>query len=297
MKVRIGVGTGTLPAAGLGPLVASLERLEVDSLWLSEQLSAPSVEPMSGMAFALARTSRLKVGTGVVVLPGRNPVLFAKELASLALLAPRRVLPAVGLGPARKSERSAFPVPPGRRGAVFDEALAVVRRLLAEETVTFRGEFFAFENIGLGERPARPPDLWLGGAVPAALERVGRYGDGWLASRLTAAETRAGIAAINRAAANAGREIEQDHFGLSLPVAFGALPDATAAALKARRPDVDPAELVPVGWPAIRAAVERYVLAGVTKFVLYPVIGPDGWDAFLDEFVQHARPLETPASQ
>ncbi|TQS44069.1 TIGR03854 family LLM class F420-dependent oxidoreductase [Cryptosporangium phraense] len=295
MKVRIGVGTGSLPAAELAPLAARLEELDVDSLWLSEQVSARSVDPMAGMAFALARTSRLKVGTGVVVLPGRNPVLFAKELASLALLAPRRVLPAVGLGPARAAERGAFPVPAGRRGAVFDEALTVVRRLLTSDSVTFAGEFFAFENLSIGERPARAPDLWLGGAVPAALERVGRFGDGWLASRLTVDECAAGIEAINAAAARAGREIEQDHFGLSLPVAFDALPDAFVEALRSRRPGVDPASLVPIGWPAIRELITRYVEAGVTKFVLYPILGPGGWDAFLDEFLEHARPLETPA--
>ncbi|GAA0228850.1 TIGR03854 family LLM class F420-dependent oxidoreductase [Cryptosporangium japonicum] len=293
MKVRIGVGTGSLPAGALERLVSRLDELDIDSLWLSEQLSAPSVDPMTGLAWALARSERLKVGTGVVVLPGRNPVLFAKELATLALLAPRRVLPAVGLGPARASERGAFPVPPGKRGAVFDEALTVVRRLLSEPTVTFHGEHFSFDDIGIGERPPRPPDIWLGGAVPAALERVGRFGDGWLASRRTPAEAAAGIASINAAAERAGREIEPDHFGLSLPVAFGALPAETAAALRTRRPDVDPAELVPVGWPAITAAIERYVEAGVTKFVLYPVITPAEWDDFLDAFTEHAKPLET----
>ncbi|WP_035858084.1 TIGR03854 family LLM class F420-dependent oxidoreductase [Cryptosporangium arvum] len=293
MKIRIGVGTGSLPAGALERLVSRLEELDVDSLWLSEQLSARSVDPMAGLAWALARTERLKVGTGVVVLPGRNPVLFAKELATLALLAPRRVLPAVGLGPARASERGAFPVPPGRRGAVFDEALTVVRRLLSEPTVSFHGDHFSFDDIGIGEWPERRPDIWLGGAVPAALERVGRFGDGWLASRQTPAETAAGIVSINAAAERAGREIEPDHFGLSLPVAFGSLPDGTAAALRARRPDVDPAELVPVGWPAIAATIERYVEAGVTKFVLYPVITPEEWDTFLDAFAEHAKPLET----
>ncbi|MFG1926492.1 TIGR03854 family LLM class F420-dependent oxidoreductase [Cryptosporangium sp. NPDC048952] len=293
MKVRIGVGTGTLPAGALARLVARLEELDVDSLWLSEQLSAPSVDPMTGMGWALARTERLKVGTGVVVLPGRNPILFAAELATLALLAPKRVLPAVGLGPARASERGAFPVPPGKRGAVFDEALTVVRRLLAEPAVTFHGDYFSFDDIGLGERPVRPPDIWLGGAVPAALERVGRFGDGWLASRQTVAEAAAGIGSINAAAERAGRAIEQDHFGLSLPVAFGSLPAETAAAIRTRRPDVDPAELVPVGWPAITATIGRYVEVGITKFVLYPVVALDRWDAFLDEFMDYAKPLET----
>nr|MDT0663994.1 LLM class flavin-dependent oxidoreductase [Micromonospora sp. DSM 115978] len=132
MKVRIGVGTGSLSGAEFATVVDRLEKLDVDSLWLSEQLTAQAVDPVVGMTYALARTNRLKVGTSVAVLPGRNPVIVAKQLVSLAALAPRRVLPAFGLGPARPAERSAFPVPEGKRGAVFDEALTLVRRLLAE---------------------------------------------------------------------------------------------------------------------------------------------------------------------
>ena len=78
------------------------------------------------MAYALSRTTSLKVGTGVAVLPGRSPILVAKQLVSLARLAPKRVLPVFGLSPARPSERVAFPVPKGQRGAVFDESLELV---------------------------------------------------------------------------------------------------------------------------------------------------------------------------
>ena len=68
-----------------------LEQAGIDSLWLPEMVYGPLVDPFIGMSFALARTERLKVGTGVAVLPGRHPVLVAKQLASLAGLAPRRV--------------------------------------------------------------------------------------------------------------------------------------------------------------------------------------------------------------
>src|SRR6201999_2160130 len=124
VKVRIGVALG--PWADAARFSASVDRLEemgVDSLWISELVFGSLVEPFIGMGHALARTSRLKVGTGVAVLPGRHPVLVAKELATLAALSPGRVLPAFGLQPARVDERPMFPVPPGRRGAVFDESL------------------------------------------------------------------------------------------------------------------------------------------------------------------------------
>ena len=117
MKVRFGVGLGsTGPGVDLAAVVDRLEELRLDSLWFSELVSAPQVDPVVGQAFAVSRTSRLKVGTGVSVLPGRHPVLVAKQLASLAWLAPGRILPVFGLQPARAAERAHFPTRGGLRG-------------------------------------------------------------------------------------------------------------------------------------------------------------------------------------
>src|ERR1700759_2744311 len=137
LKVRIGIALG--PWADADRFSAAVGRLEEtggDSLWISELVFGPPVEPFIGMAHALARTSRLKVGTGVAILPGRHPVLVAKQLASLAALAPGRVLLAFGLQPARADERPMFPVPPGRRGAVFDESLELLRMLRRRERLS-----------------------------------------------------------------------------------------------------------------------------------------------------------------
>src|SRR5229473_8159162 len=217
MKVRIGVSLGAAGVpAQFSAAVDHLEAAGVDSLWLPEMVYGSLVDPFIGMAHALARTSQLKVGTGVAVLPGRHPVLVAKQLASLAGLAPRRILPVFGLRPARPGELALFPVPAGRRGAVFDESLELLRLLLRQESVSFRGEFFAVEGASIGPRPAKPLDIWLGGSAPGALRRTGRLGDGWLASLLTPEEAAAGREAIQEAAAAAGREVEPDHFGMSL---------------------------------------------------------------------------------
>lgn len=184
-------------------------------------------------------------------------------------------------------------MPPGRRAAVFDESLTLIRLLLSKESVTFQGEFFTVEDASVGPRPDRPLDIWLGGSAPGALRRVGRLGDGWLASFLTPDEAGAGRRAIEAAAAEAGREIEPDHYGISLAVADDASRPALLRAARRRRPDRDPATLVASGWAGARAMVGEYVVAGLTKFVIrpgWPLVDPD---QFTEDFVREMVPLQT----
>jgi probable F420-dependent oxidoreductase len=263
----------------------------VDSLWLPENVYSPVVEPFTGMAFALSRTRRLKAGSGISVLPGRHPVLVAKQLASLAGLAPGRVLPVFGLQPAQPAERALFGVPDGKRAAVFDESLQLLRLLLSAEKVTFDGEFFIVSDASVGSLPAKPLDIWLGGSAPAGLRRVGRLADGWLGSLLTPAEAGAAVGVIQDAAAQAGREVDPDHFGLSLPVALNGIPDALLASIRRRRPDTDPAALVAAGWDGARRMIGQYVEAGLSKFVVRPA-GPGPFGSFADGFVRELMPLQ-----
>jgi probable F420-dependent oxidoreductase len=293
VKVRIGISLGPAGVPSeFAAAVDDLERERVDSLWLPEMVYGPLVDPFIGMAHALSRTSRLKVGTGVSVLPGRNPVLVAKQLATLAGLAPGRVLPVFGLRPARPGERAQFPVP-GPRDEVFDESLRLLRLLLTQDTVSLRGRFFAVDGVSVGPRPAKPLDIWLGGSAPGALRRVGRLADGWLASFITPAEAAAGRAAIKEAAAAAGREVEEDHYGISLAVATEGIPDALIAAARERRPDADPASLVATSWPDARRMIEEYVDAGLTKFVIRPAAAVTSFGDFLERFAAELMPLQT----
>jgi len=293
MKVRIGVSLG--PAGGPDQFAAAVDLIEqagVDSLWLPEMVYSPLVEPFTGMAFALSRTRRLKAGSGISVLPGRHPVLVAKQLASLAGLAPGRVLPVFGLRPAQPAEQALFPVPSGQRAAVFDESLALLRLLLTMEKVSFDGSFFTVSDSSLGPLPAKPLDIWLGGSAPGGLRRVGRLADGWLGSLLTPAEAAAAVAVINEAAADAGREVETDHFGLSLAVALDGIPDSLRASIGRRRPHTDPQLLVAAGWDGARRMIEQYVEAGLTKFVVRPATRPEPFGSFTDGFVRELMPLQ-----
>ncbi|WP_284745635.1 TIGR03854 family LLM class F420-dependent oxidoreductase [Amycolatopsis sp. RTGN1] len=291
LKIRLGVA----PAAGTGPaefagLAERLESAGVDSLWLSELVYSPEVDPMIGMAHALARTSKLKVGTGVAILPGRHPVLVAKQLLTLAGLAPKRVLPVFGLRPARATEHDLFPVPAGRRAAVFDESLVLLRRLLEEDSVSFSGSFFQVADVSLGPRPAKRLDVWLGGSAPAALRRTGRLADGWLGSFHTPAQAREAVVAIQAAAAEAGREIEEDHFGLSLLVADRGVPAELAAMAARRSPGAPLTDLVATSWAEARRLVEQYIEAGLSKFVIRP--GHGDFDGFLEKFQAELVPLQ-----
>src|SRR5882757_31605 len=133
MKVRIGIGPIPIdgPEADVGPglaeLVDELEAHRVDSVWLSDLVSSRhSVDPMIGLAYAAGRTERLKLGTGVLVLPGRNPALVAAQLAALAAVAPGRVLPAFGVRPAQPLDLGLggrLPIGMGRIGRLGDGLL------------------------------------------------------------------------------------------------------------------------------------------------------------------------------
>ncbi|MDQ0376344.1 TIGR03854 family LLM class F420-dependent oxidoreductase [Amycolatopsis thermophila] len=291
MKIRIGVGFGAeTPPGELPSLVDRLEAAGVDSVWFSEQVYSDAVDPFIGMAHALARTSRLKAGTSVAVLPGRHPVLVAKQIASLAALAPKRVLPVFGLRPARRAEWALFDVPAGARAAVFDESLRLLRTALSGGG-DFAGEFWKLDGVSPGPQPPRPVDIWLGGSAPAAFRRIGRFGDGWLGSFLSPADAGRARAAIEEAAASAGREIEPDHYGMSLMLSESGITPELAAATRVRRPETDPAEVIASDWSSLHRLLDAHLEAGLTKFVVYHR-GPSSFEEFLDRFVEELLPRQ-----
>ncbi len=138
------------------------------------------------------------------------------------------------------------------RAAWFDEALPLIRRLWTEDVVDHVGPRFKFEGCAVLPKPLQqPPDVWLGGAAPAELRRVGRLGDGWLPSFTDPASAAAGRAVVEEAAAKAGREIDVEHFGaLIIYTRQPEVPEPLARIVAARRPDLDPSAVIPAGLPA-----------------------------------------------
>ena len=282
MKIRIGVGAAGASATpgALAELVTGIDQLGFDSLWLSEVLTGPVLDPVVGLAWAAASNPRVKLGT-TMLLPGRNVLRLAKQLASLDVLCDGRLLVTLVPGLTYAPEREAIGVDPKRRGAFIDEALPLLRRLWAGETVTHEGTAGTLREVRLSPLPVqRPLEVWLGGTVPAALERCGRLSDGWLPSLCTPQEAAAGRVVIEDAAARAGRSISGEHFGMSIGYAREPIDPATARTMAARRPRA--LELTPVGLPALRELVERFIAVGFSKFVVRPIVPPASWRAELE---------------
>jgi probable F420-dependent oxidoreductase len=303
VRIRIGVGLGTRTGAGdaetFRTIVAGLEGLGFDSLWLSERVNAAAPDPLIGLAVAAGATRRLKLGTSVLVLPGRNPALVAKELATLDRLSDGRLLPAFGLGAVDPREQQAFGVRREDRAALFDEALPLIRRLWTEDRVTHQGAHFALDGVDVRPKPVQqPPEVWLGGRAPSELRRVGRLGDGWLPSFCTPGEVRAGLDVVSAEAARHGRAIDPGHIGALVLYSEGAVPDEVAALLRQRLrggEQADVGAIVPAGLGALRAQLEAFVAAGASKFVVAPLTepaSPAAWDDQLGRLAEALLPLQ-----
>lgn len=308
MKIRIGTGPGVGAGAAFGgpdgaeqflDYIDASERIGWDSLWFSERVAGNLLDPMAAMGVAIGRSERLKYGTSVLVLPGRNPVLLAKELATLDALSKGRIIPVFGLGSPLPSEHELFGVSPRERAARTDEAVRLMVRLWTEESVTFEGRFFTVRDATIGPKPVQQPhpDVWFGGHSDAACRRVGRIGTGWLPSFVSPTEYKAKVDLIKTEAAANNREIEEDHYGALvayIPAGGESMTDTVLSLIAARRPEVDPRDVVVTGGDAeLRAKLEAIYEQGGSKFVVIPAVAPADWGAELQRVHDNVvRPLE-----
>ena len=298
MKIRVGFGLGTRSFTNdhstFDPFVDSLEELGFDSLWLSERLGGECPDPIVGLAYAAGRTQKMKFGFSVMVLPGRNLAVLAKELASLDRLSNGRLLPAFGLGVADVHEQAAFGVQRKERAKMFNEALPLLKRMWEDGPVTHQGEFYNYEEVDLLPKPTQKPmDIWLGGAADVELRRCGRFGDGWLPSFCTPEMAADGWKVVNEAADEHERFMDPEHFGVLVPYSHGELPDSYRTILDRRAPGVDAQEIIPVGHNGLREQLERFVEIGASKFVPILVGEPDDWFAELEGVAEAVLPIQT----
>jgi len=285
MSIAIGYMPGAFGQGGDNPhflrqLVEAGDRYGYDSIWLSDRIVSNrfSLEPMIALSMVAAYSERMKFGTSVLALPLRNPVVLAKQIATLDFLSGGRFFPAVGLGQEEPEEYEACGVSKEDRGQRTDEAIRLMRRLWQEEDVTHEGKFFACHRVSITPKPIQKPStpVWIGGRTHAAAQRVGRVGDGWLVSSATPQEVREGRDIVFATAEKYEREIEYDHIGVLLGYYLASSAEKAGARAQQfvtrQRPDVPFTAFSAIGTPEdIAAMVQQYIEAGAYKFVVRPL--------------------------
>jgi probable F420-dependent oxidoreductase len=283
VSVAIGIGLMDYPFAGAGDYWRWVDLCEaggIDSIWQTDRLvsKTPILECMTVMAALAGRTRRLRFGMNVVSLALRDPVLLAKQCATIDVLSEGRLLPAFGIGSPLGPEWTALDIDTKTRGRRTDESLEIIARLWREESVDFQGRHYKLAGASISPKPVQPDlPMWIGGSSDAAVRRTAKYGTGWQGGGETIEDAIRTVAAIKKALPEAGRSIDEDHYGASFPYYFGSPNDPVvgrAMDAYAKRTGRDPKRQFAVGDAnTILERVGEYVAGGVQKFILRP-IGP-----------------------
>jgi len=219
MALRIGyllptrehIMAGRPEAAPLLALAERAEQLDFDSVWAGDSLLArPRHEPLTLLAGVAGRLRRVQIGTAVLLPALRNPVVLAHQVATLDQVAEGRLILGVGIAADVANIRAEFTaagVPFEKRVGRLLEGLRLARALWTGNAVDWNGRW-KVENGVLGPIPHRPggPPIWIGGSLPASLERAGRYFDGWLPIAPDAAQWRLKWKEVQDTARAAGRD-------------------------------------------------------------------------------------------
>jgi probable F420-dependent oxidoreductase len=289
----------------IGGLAARAEALGFESVWVSDHVVVPTesaspypgrqsaftaastatyFEPIVTLAWVAGATRRVRVGTNVFLVPLRNPVVAAKQLATLDALSGGRLVLGVGVGWLAE-EFDALGQPHFRaRGTLADEYLRLYRALWTGEPVSFDGRFYQLPSVRSLPTPIqRPgPPIWVGGNSERALRRAAELGDGWAALRLSVEEFRRGAERLRELAAERGRPVPEL---------------TTRCNLGPAGPPPSPNDYDLYGEPAaIAAALGRYAAAGCVEvgFNLFPHDSTDGMLESLERFASEIRPLVDP---
>ena len=281
MGVGIGLGCAEFPFSGAAAYWRWIDMCEaggIDSIWQTDRIVSrqPFLEAMTTMAALAGRTRRMRFGMNVVSLAFRDPVLLGKQCATIDVLSDGRLLPAFGIGSPLAPEWQALGIDTRTRGRKTDECLEIIRRLWREESVDFDGDFYKLKGVAIAPRPVQPDlPMWIGGSTDAAIRRTARFGTGWQAGGEPPAEAGRVVAAIKAAAIEAGRLIDEDHYGASFAFHFGSRDTpliGKAMEAYAKRTGRDASQAFAVGdTDTILARVAEYVDVGVSKFILRPL--------------------------
>lgn len=281
MTVGLGLGVSRFPfdsAKDYWRWVELCESKRVNSIWQTDRLisSDAILECMSTMAAIAGHTEHIRFGMNVASIALRDPLLTAKQCATIDFLSDGRMLPAFGLGSAFSRDYVATGTPTKRRGKRADEALELMARLWTEDSVSFDGEFFQYDEARIEPKPANADiPLWIGGSSEVAIKRTARLGTGWLGGIDTPEQAKVVVDGIKAALTETGRSIDEDHYGASFLFRFGSAEDPivakTAEGFKARMSKPVSRYMVAGDAAAIVKRIEEFLEAGCEKFVMLPM--------------------------
>jgi probable F420-dependent oxidoreductase len=261
------------------------------------------LEPLTVMGWLLAATRRIRVGVSVLVVPYRNPVLVAKQVATLDALSGGRVVLGCGVG-WWPEEFQALAAPAfAERGAVTDEYLRLMKELWTRDDPSFKGRYYQLADVTLYPKPVQKPHppLWIAGHSPVALRRAGEIGDGWHPiglrppAGLTPAEYAEKAQQVRAHAARAGRRSEAIRLTLRAPVEIWPTRRAKKPAGSAPGPVLQGS---PLRGPAEKVAgdIRAYRRAGVQTFVFdFTEQDPAAMIETMERFASEVRPRITRA--
>jgi len=224
-------------------LAQAAERLGFDGVWGNDHVTAaPYVkqhwsdapnfyEVLVTLATVGAHTQRVHLGTAVIVLPLRDPVLLAKQVATLDRMTGGRVILGVGIGAYREEFEAQWPRRRAeRRGDLMDEGLAALRLLFTERDASYAGRHVAFEHVELAPKPVqRPLPIYVGGHNEHAISRAARLGQGWLPGWRPFDEVKTRTALLRRLTAEARRDPREVEAAVQFTVMLGRTPEDAAA--------------------------------------------------------------------
>lgn len=285
MTIGVGLGMAEFPFSDLDRFwewIGFIDEAGVNSFWQTDRMVSkqPFLECMSTMAVLAGCTKRLKFGMNVASAGIRDPLILAKQCATIDFLSKGRLLPAFGIGNIRAPVWTATGRPTKGRGQRTDEALDIIRDLWAGKEVTTKGTFFHYEGATISPLPVQKKfPFWIGGSSQAAINRTARIGTGWLAGRENPKQVAPVIAAIRESVTAAGRSIDDDHYGASFTFRFGKWSDPCverAVKVYEERPGGPAQEYMAVGdADDIIRRFNEYIEAGVSKFVVRPIADDD----------------------
>jgi probable F420-dependent oxidoreductase len=301
MTIGIGLGISRFPfdsAKDYWHWVDLCEDGGVDSIWQTDRLVSTEamLECLATMAALAGHTERVRFGMNVASIALRDPLLTAKQCATIDFLSDGRLLPAFGLGSAFSNDYRATGTPTKRRGKRADEALELVSLLWHEDEVCFSGEFFQYEGASIAPKPCNPDiPLWVGGSSEIAMKRTAKYGTGWLGGIDTPEQAKQVVDGIKIELGTTGRSIDEDHYGATFLFRFGSIDDKavqqTARGLAARMDQPVDRYLVAGDADAMVARIKEFLEAGCEKFVMLPMaIGTKDMLEQTRRFIEEVQP-------